>query len=151
MHLAKAAEELDHRLLAKLLFFSAGRIRKRTFAAAGEVYFRAAASAGGLYPVEVYVVCGTIPGLKAGVYHFSPADIALRHLRQGDYRHVLAGAAGEDPEIATVPTTLVFTAIVWRSAWKYRVRSYRYCFWDTGTIMANLLAPATAVGLPVHV
>ena len=31
------------------------------------------------------------------------------------------------------------------------MRSYRYCFWDNGTIVANLLAAATAAGLPARV
>ena len=145
------AQALDLTTLAGLLFFSAGRIRKRTFAGAGEVAFRAAASAGGLYPIETYVVCGDLSGLAAGVYHFSPADFALRCLRQGDYRGALARAAGGDPTLASAPGTLVFSAIFWRSAWKYRGRSYRYCFWDNGTIVANLLAAATAVGLPARV
>jgi SagB-type dehydrogenase family enzyme len=142
---------LDLTMLARLLFFSAGRIKKRTFAGVGEVSFRAAASAGGLYPVEAYVVCGDLPGLAAGVYHFSPADFALRGLRQGDYRPILAQAAAGDPTVATAPCTLVFSAIFWRSAWKYRVRSYRYCFWDNGTIVANLLAASSALALPARV
>jgi SagB-type dehydrogenase family enzyme len=145
------AQALDLTILAGLLFFSAGRIRRRTFAGAGEVAFRAAASAGGLYPIETYVVCGDLPGLAAGVYHFSPADFALRCLRQGDYRGALARAAGGDPMVAAAQGTLVFSAIFWRSAWKYRGRSYRYCFWDNGTIVANLLAAAAATGLPARV
>jgi SagB-type dehydrogenase family enzyme len=144
------AQALDCTTLAGLLFYSAGRIRMRTFAGAGEVTFRAAASAGGLYPIEAYVVCGDLPGLAAGVYHFSPADFALRGLRQGDYRGALARAAG-DPTLAATPGMLVFSAVFWRSAWKYRVRSYRYCFWDNGTIVANLLAAATVAGLPARV
>jgi SagB-type dehydrogenase family enzyme len=147
---AGSAQTCDLTTLAGLLFFSAGRIRTRTFAGAGEVAFRAAASAGGLHPIEVYVVCGDLPGLAAGAYHFSPADFALRCLRQGDYRGILARAAG-DPTLAATPGILVFSAIFWRSAWKYRVRSYRYCFWDNGTIVANLLAAAAAAGLPARV
>jgi len=147
---ASSAQGFDLTTLAGLLFYSVGRIRRRAFAGAGEVTFRAAASAGGLYPIEVYVVCGDLPGLAAGVYHFSPADFALRCLRQGDYRGVLAQAAGDLPG-AVAPGTLVFSAVFWRSAWKYRVRSYRYCFWDNGTIVANLLAAATAAGLPARV
>ena len=42
---------------------------------------------------------------------------------------------------------LVLSAIFWRSTWKYRARAYRYCFWDAGTILANLLAAAAAEGL----
>jgi SagB-type dehydrogenase family enzyme len=145
------AQTLDLTTLAGLLFFSAGRIRRRTFVGAGEVAFRAAASAGGLYPIEAYIVCGDLPSLAAGVYHFSPADFALRCLRQGDYRGALARAAADNPTVATAPGTLAFSAVFWRSAWKYRARSYRYCFWDNGTIMANLLAAATALGLPARV
>src|SRR5262249_1619175 len=55
---ASPAQVLDLTTLARLLFYSAGRIRTRTFAGAGEVAFRAAASAGGLYPIEAYIVCG---------------------------------------------------------------------------------------------
>jgi SagB-type dehydrogenase family enzyme len=151
MPAASPAQTLDLTTLAGLLFFSAGRIRTRTFVGAGEVAFRAAASAGGLYPIELYVVCGDLPGLAAGVYHFSPADFALRCLRQGDYRGALARAAAGDPTVAAAPGTRVFSAVFWRRAWKYRVRSYRYCFWDNGTIVANLLAAATAAGLPARV
>jgi SagB-type dehydrogenase family enzyme len=84
------------------------------------------------------------------VYHFSPADFALYRLRHGDYRSALARATG-DAAVAAAPGTLVCTALFWRSAWKYRVRSYRYCFWDCGTIVANLLAAAAATGLPARV
>ena len=105
---ASRAQAFDLITLAGLLFFSAGRIRTRTFVGAGEVTFRAAASAGGLHPIEAYVVCGDLPGLAAGVYHFSPADFALRCLRQGDYRGALARAAS-DPTVAATPGTLVFS------------------------------------------
>lgn len=148
---ARSPQALDLTTLAGVLFFSVGRIRTRMFAGAGEVAFRAAASAGGLYPIETYVVCGDLPGLAAGVYHFSPADFALRCLRQGDYRGALAQAAGGDATVASAAGTLALSALFWRSAWKYRARAYRYCCWDTGTIVANLLAVATAAGLPARV
>ena len=142
---------LDLASVARLLFFSAGLIRKGAFSGAGEVHFRAAASAGALYPVEVYLVCEDIPGLEAGVYHFSPVDFSLTQLRKGDYRGELSGATGDNDSVFTSPATLIFTAIFWRSAWKYRVRSYRYCFWDNGTVLANLLAATSAGGLPAQV
>jgi SagB-type dehydrogenase family enzyme len=148
---ARPAQAVDLTTLAGLLFYAVGRIRTRTFVGVGEVAFRAAASAGGLYPIEAYVVCGDLPGFAAGVYHFAPADFALRGLRQGEYQGALAQAAAGDPTVAAAPVTLVLSALFWRSAWKYRARSYRYCFWDNGTIVANLLAAATAAGLPASV
>ena len=142
---------LDLASLAALLFYTAGRIRQRQFSGAGTVTFRAASSAGGLYPIELYAVCGELPGMAAGVYHFSPIDFALRQLRQGDYRPALSQAAGADPAVAAAPATLVCSAVFWRSAWKYLARSYRYCFWDNGTMGANLLATAAALGLPAKI
>ena len=81
----------DLRALASLLFLSAGITRRKTYPG-GEIGFRAAACTGALYEIELYVVCRDLPGLAAGVYHFGPADFALRQLRQGDYRGVLAKA-----------------------------------------------------------
>ena len=143
--------------VASLLYHSAGVIRKAIHPTAGEVHYRAAASAGALYPVETYLVCQDLPGLGAGVYHFSPPEFGLRQLRAGDYRQILIQATGEDPAVTNspltqapvtqAPVTLIFTTIFWRSAWKYRARGYRYCYWDTGTVVANLLATATASGL----
>jgi SagB-type dehydrogenase family enzyme len=35
----------------------------------------------------------------------------------------------------------------WRNAWKYQARAWRHCFWDAGTLHANLLAVAATEGL----
>ena len=148
--LARPLAPLDLPGLARLLYLSAGLIRKAELPVAGEVHYRAAASAGALYPVEMYVVCGEIPGLGTGVYHFSPSGFSMVQLRQGDFRGNLAGAmAGENLEDSAA--YLVLTVNFWRSAWKYRLRGYRYCYWDTGTILSNLLATASAEGLPAKV
>lgn len=142
---------LDLTALAQILFFSAGLVHKLVLPVAGEVHYRAASSAGALYPIEVYLVCRDLPGLDAGVYHFSPADFTLAQLRAGDFRAELTAAAGENQDVGSAPATLVFTANFWRSAWKYRARGYRYCFWDCGTILANLLAVCSGLGLPAQV
>ena len=131
--------------LASLLYHSAAVI-KRAQLRDGEVHYRAAASAGALYPTEVYVVCGDLDGLRAGVYHFNPRDFTLARLRNGDLRRWLGAALGNH---AAYPATLVFTTVFWRSAWKYRERGYRYCYWDLGTVAANLLASGNAEGVPV--
>ena len=144
------ANPLDLPAIAQLLHYSAGLIRKSISASAGEVHYRAAASAGALYPIELYLVCGDIPGLAAGVYRYAPAKNALTQLRAGDFRGNLAAAAADD-SLASIPATVISTAVFWRSAWKYRTRGYRYCFWDNGTVLANLLATANALGQPSRV
>ncbi|MGH7966380.1 MAG: SagB/ThcOx family dehydrogenase, partial [Candidatus Binatia bacterium] len=136
--------------LAATLFLSAG-ITKRRASASGEIYFRAAACTGALYHIDLYFVCGDLPGLSAGVYHFGPHDFALRRLRAGDYRPVLTQASGQEPAVRHAPVTIVCTSTYWRNAWKYQARTYRHCFWDAGTLLANFLAAATALNMPTRI
>ncbi len=145
---ANAVPDLE--AVAQLLYLSAGITRHRKYPG-GEIYFRAAACTGALYEVELYLVCCDLPDLQAGVYHFAPAEVGLRRLRAGDFRHVLLEAAGGELSIAHAPLTLVCTCTYWRNAWKYQARTYRHFGWDNGTLLANLLAVATALGLPAQV
>jgi SagB-type dehydrogenase family enzyme len=135
--------------LATLCYLSAGITKRRTYPG-GEVYFRAAACTGALYHIDLYLVCGDLPELPAGVYHFGPHDFALRCLRKGDYRGVLACASGHVPAVQHAPATFVCTSIYWRNAWKYQARTYRHCFWDAGTLLANFFATAAALSIPTR-
>ena len=137
--------------VAQLLHYSAGLIRRSNLPSAGEVHYRAAASAGALYPIELYVICGDLLRLDAGVYHYGPAGNSLTLLRPGDFRGNLAAAAAGHPGIANAPATIVCACVFWRSAWKYRERGYRYCYWDNGTILANMTATANALGYSTEI
>ncbi|HZP42549.1 MAG TPA: SagB/ThcOx family dehydrogenase [Candidatus Binatia bacterium] len=141
---------LDRAALARLLFFSAGIVRTRRYPG-GEIHFRAAACTGALYHVDLYLVCGALADLDAGVYHFGPHDFALRRLRPGDHRGAVVAATAAEPAVAAAPVLVLFATTFWRNAWKYRARAYRHAFWDSGTILANLLAVAAATGVPARV
>src|SRR5881398_471241 len=136
--------------VAQLLYLSAGITRQRKYPG-GEIYFRAAACTGALYEVELYLVCGDLANLEAGLYHFAPAEFGLRRLRVADYRAVLVEATADEPAIAHAPVVIACTCIYWRNAWKYQARTYRHFGWDNGTILANLLAAAAARNLPARV
>jgi SagB-type dehydrogenase family enzyme len=141
--------ELDDRLLARLLHLTGG-VTRVSSSASGTTWFRASMSAGNLHPVEMYVVCGALPGVPAGVHHFDPTEHGLTSLREGDLRPSLAAAAA-DAELARAPAALVLTGIPWRTAWKYGERGLRHLYWDAGAMAANLLAVAGAAGLPARV
>ena len=136
--------------ITRVLHFSAG-ITKTVRFAWGDVPFRAAACTGALYHIELYLVCGDLSGLGAGVYHFDPRESSLRRLRKGDYRRTLVDASGQEPAVSSAPALLVLTDVFWRNSVKYQAREYRHAFWDSGTIIANTLAVATACGLPARV
>jgi SagB-type dehydrogenase family enzyme len=140
---ADSAAPLGLEQLTRILFCADGLTRRKRVGNE-DYHFRAAPSAGALYPIEIYLAAGEVDGLEAGLYHFSPADLKLRGLRRGDVRAILAQASANRPSIVHARAALVLTSIFWRSAWKYRARAYRYCFWDAGTMLANLFAAASA-------
>ena len=140
----------DLKELTTLLQLSAG-ITKWLPTPGGKMAFRAAACTGALYHIELYLACGQLPDLDAGVYQFGVHDMELRRLRSGDYRATLVEAAGNERAVAEAPVIIVCTSTYWRNAWKYQDRAYRHCFWDSGTILANMLAVASAHGLPARV
>ncbi len=137
-------EDLTH-----LLYFAAGITRRRRYTG-GEILFRAAACTGALYEIELYLVCGPLGQLAAGVYHFNPGDFALRLLRAGDWRGLIVEAAAGEASLGRAPAIVVSTGTYWRNAWKYRARTYRHFGWDNGTMLANLLAVAASRGLPAR-
>lgn len=134
-------EPLDRETLTQLCYFAAG-ITKTIQRGGREIRFRAGACTGALYHIELYVVCGSLPGLDAGVYHFDPRTLSLNLLRTGEFRGVCK---------TTAPLAVIPTSTWWRNAWKYRARTYRHAFWDSGTVLANLLAIAHALERPAHV
>ncbi|HEY7570080.1 MAG TPA: SagB/ThcOx family dehydrogenase [Nitrososphaeraceae archaeon] len=133
--------------LSEILFFSAGitRVMRYNY---GTYYMRAASATGALYPIELYIVCRDLsPNLKAGVYHFCPAEFNLTEIRSGDYMTQLSIATGNNSSILNSQITIIFTSFAWRNAWKYQARSYRHWYWDSGVIAANLLAITTSMNI----
>ncbi len=141
----------DLQTLARLCFFANGVTKHIRLAPGERMAVRAAACTGALFHIELYIVCGDLPGLAAGVYHFSAHDNSLRQLRAGDFRQVLVQASANEPSLATAPVIMIHTSTFWRNAWKYQERAYRHAFWDDGTILANLLAVASARQLPAKI
>ncbi|MEM0440250.1 MAG: SagB/ThcOx family dehydrogenase [Candidatus Caldarchaeum sp.] len=127
--------------LASILFFTGGITRVFKYPD-GMHYFRAAPATGALYPIELYVVVGDVEGLEPGVYHFDPKTFSLNVLRKGDFRKFLA--ENSHPAVAESSAVVVFTSIAWRNAWKYRERSYRHWFWDSGVMAANMFLTCNA-------
>ena len=136
--------------LSQVLYYSAGVTKKIDYPW-GDFYFRAAACTGALYHIEIYVACGDLPGLPAGLYHYEPQANGLAKLRQGDFRRCLIEASGEEPAVEVAPAILILTDVFWRNAVKYQARAYRHTFWDSGTILSHTLAVCAAQDLSARV
>lgn len=96
---------------------------------------RANPSSGNLHPVEAYVIACGVPGLADGVHHYEPESHAL----ECRARYHAAGTLAPGLHIA-------LASIMWREAWKYGERAFRYCQLDTGHAMAALRYAAAALG-----
>ncbi len=134
--------------VGRLCLYSNGVLRWRRYPDGGVYGFRAAACTGALYHIELYLVSADRDDLPAGLYHYSAHDHALRLLRPGDLRARLVDASGGFEPLPGAPLVVVLTSTFWRNSWKYQARAYRHAFWDSGTILANLLALASADGQP---
>jgi len=141
----------DLNTLARILYFSCGITKTINYPRLGNVEFRAAACTGALFHIEIYVVCGNLPGLSAGVYHFDPKNMNLELLRKGEYRRVLINASSNNIAIQHAPLILIYSDVFTRNTIKYQTREYRHAFWDCGTIIANTLAISSAHKLPAKV
>jgi SagB-type dehydrogenase family enzyme len=135
---------LSLRVLSSLLVATQGITARE-----GDYAFRSAPSAGGLYPVETYLLVGSVEGLEKGFYHFRPHRFDLEFIKQGDFGWAVAEAALGQNMVVDAQVTFLWTAIVERSKWKYRQRAYRYIYMDVGHIAQNLYLAGTALGLGV--
>ena len=101
--------------VAAVLKLSAG-ITKWLKVPNGRMAFRAASCTGALYHIELYLVCGDLPGLPAGVYQYGAQDDALRRVREGDYRGALVSATAGHEAVGSAPVSIVYTSVFWRNA-----------------------------------
>lgn len=96
---------------------------------------RANPSSGNLHPVEAYVLVAGVAGLADGLYHYLPD----RHALELRARHGHPFAPG--PALA-----IGLTTVMWREAWKYGERAFRYCQLDTGHAMGTVRYAAALLG-----
>ena len=99
-------------------------------------------SSGNLHPTEGYAILPALEGSPggAGVYHYAPLHHALEQRARW--------ARGFQPNATGFYAGL--SSIVWREAWKYGERAFRYCQHDVGHALAALRFAAAALGWRVQ-
>ena len=101
-------------------------------------------SSGNLHPTEGYLICGPIEGLcdKPMVCHYAPKEHGL------EVRAEFELGLWEELCVRFPKGTFFIglTSILWREAWKYGQRAYRYCQHDAGHAIAAVSIAAAGLG-----
>ncbi len=95
-------------------------------------------SSGNLHPVEAWVLAGGVPGVPDGLHHYE----AEQHALEG---RALTLPAGDAPWLA-----VALSSVMWREAWKYGERAFRYCQLDVGHAAGALAYAAAVLGWTVR-
>ena len=125
--------------LSELLFYCAAiSATKRVPSGGYEYALRVNPSSGNLHPTEFHFVTRGLKDWPDGLYHYDPS----RHMAEQRGRGTFETRLASDP----APIVFVLTSIVWREAWKYGERAYRYCLHDIGHAWQALALSARAIG-----
>jgi SagB-type dehydrogenase family enzyme len=97
---------------------------------------RCNASSGNLQPTECYVIAPAIDGIstKSTLSHYASREHALEVLHTYDSGFTSDGLY------------LALSSVLWREAWKYGERSWRYCQLDAGHAYEAINIAATMLG-----
>lgn len=100
---------------------------------------RCNASSGNLHPTECYVIAPPIEGISdhTSLLHYAPREHALEKLHTFDAAIEGMGNNG---------FFVVLSSLIWREAWKYGERCWRYCQLDAGHAAEAIRVSARALG-----
>lgn len=107
--------------LSQLLRYSLGLAAIKSHGGS-EWALRCNASSGNLHPTECYIIAPAIKGISdhATLSHYAPREHALEILHTYD-KPLEDGAL-----------LIALSSVIWREAWKYGERCWRYCQLDAG-------------------
>ena len=126
-------------ILSQLLFYSAAISASKRVPSTGYKYaLRVNPSSGNLHPTEFHFLTRGLKGWPDALYHYDPSRHMAEQRGRGDFEMKLISGS------ATI--VFVLTSIVWREAWKYGERAYRYCLHDIGHAWQALALSAQAIG-----
>ena len=129
----KGTAKLDIEGISRLMELSFGLSAWKVFGP-DRWSLRCNPSSGNLHPSEAYLVCHDVAGLDDGVYHYAPHEHGLE--QRADF-----AVDGQSPYCL-----LGLSSVLWREAWKYGERAYRYTQLDIGHALGALRYAAAVIG-----
>ncbi|MBI5546974.1 MAG: SagB/ThcOx family dehydrogenase [Deltaproteobacteria bacterium] len=108
---------------------------------------RTAPSAMATYPLELYVLAGSVAGLAPGLYRYRPEKHDLVLVAAGDKRAELVEKAIGQDWILKAPAVFVITGFAERMEAKIKERSSSFIWVEAGLAAQSFFLEATALGM----
>ncbi len=108
---------------------------------------RTVPSAGCRHPFETWLAVLDIEGLQPGLYRYRPVEHALAFLHQpSDLRTTLTSATFGQRFCARSSVVFIWTAIPYRTEWRYGPAAHKVIALDAGHVCQNLYLACEAIG-----
>ena len=109
---------------------------------------RTVPSAGARHPLETYLFINYVEGLEAGLYHYLALEHKLEYLgsMNNQIDRVTEAYSGQS-FVGASAVTFVWTAIPYRTEWRYATKAQKYALLDAGHVAQNLYLACEAIGL----
>ena len=105
--------------------------------------FRAAPSGGARYPLETYLAIRRVHGVAAGVYRYLPNDHQLVLVREdAQISGKLMAACYGTPSVGGAAVVFIWSAVPYRTEWKYTYLAHRMIAMEAGHVCENLCLAA---------
>lgn len=108
---------------------------------------RTVPSAGARHAFETYLVVLNVDGLRKGIYHYLPMDHSLEFIEEVDgLENKVSDSLCEQKFAAKSAVVFYYSAVPYRSEWRYLTESHKVMLIDAGHVMQNLYLSCGAIG-----
>ncbi len=109
---------------------------------------RTSASAGARSPFETYLVINRVEGLEPGLYRYISLKHKLLFIKSIEDSAKLLGELSYDQKfVGNAAVIFCWTAVPYRTEWRYTILSHKYIAIDLGIVCENLYLACEAINL----
>jgi SagB-type dehydrogenase family enzyme len=112
----------------------------------GSPSLRTVPSAGARHPFETYLLVNRVEGVGPGLYRYLPLEHKLCLLDEDGSTAREIHIACYDQYVAESAVTFIWTAIPYRTEWRYAHLAHRVILLDAGHVCQNLYLACEAIG-----
>lgn len=104
-------------------------------------------SAGARHAFETYLAIFKVEGLEKGIYHYLPIEHSIEFIGMiDDFEKTVSDSLCEQKWASASAVTFFYSAIPYRSEWRYCTDAHKLMLIDVGHVVQNLYLSCQAIG-----